>query len=192
MSGPYMPIDRRKMLAGAALAGASLFQPHADGAPAPKRNRLPMKKSINQWAFPYPEKMSLEQCLRLAKDAGFDAIELNYDLDNDLSPKATKKDLQAIRALADKIGIQISGLCSFLFWPYPLTANDPAKRNRGMELAALMTQAAYDLGVEIARGSRRSSYSLANRLRARGQSGLRQASQGGHRQASSQCGKAES
>lgn len=148
MSGPYMPIDRRKMLAGAALAGASLFQGTADGAPVPKRNRLPMKKSINQWAFPYPEKMSLEQCLRLAKDAGFDAIELNYDLDNDLSPKATKKDLLAIRALADKIGIQISGLCSFLFWPYPLTANDPAKRNRGMELAGLMTQAAHDLGVE--------------------------------------------
>ena len=78
MSGPYMPIDRRKMLAGAALAGASLFQPHADGAPAPKRNRLPMKKSINQWAFPYPEKMSLEQCLRLAKDAGFSATHVPY------------------------------------------------------------------------------------------------------------------
>jgi sugar phosphate isomerase/epimerase len=32
--------------------------------------------------------MNLEECLRLAKDAGFDGIELNYDLDNDLSPKS--------------------------------------------------------------------------------------------------------
>ena len=49
--------------------------------------RYGMKKSINQWAFPYPERMNLRECLQLAKDAGFDGIELNYDLENDLSPK---------------------------------------------------------------------------------------------------------
>lgn len=107
-----------------------------------------MKKSINLWAFPYPEKMSLEQCLQLARDAGFDGIELNYDLDNDLSPKAGTKELLAIRKTADKIGIAISGLCSFLFWPYPLTNNDPEKRSRALELASLMAQAAHDLGTE--------------------------------------------
>ena len=68
------------------------------------------------------------------KDAGFDAIELNYDLDNDLSPKAGTKEFQAIRKMADQIGIQISGLCSFLFWPYPLTSNDPAKRSANATL----------------------------------------------------------
>jgi hexulose-6-phosphate isomerase len=47
-----------------------------------------MKKSINLWAFPYPQRMTLKECLQLAKDAGFDGIELNYDLDNDLSPKS--------------------------------------------------------------------------------------------------------
>ena len=47
-----------------------------------------MKKSINLWAFPYPDRMILRECLQLAKDAGFDGIELNYDLENDLSPKA--------------------------------------------------------------------------------------------------------
>src|SRR6266540_1259393 len=46
--------------------------------------RYDMKKSINLWAFPYPDRMSLQECLQLAKDAGFDGIELNYDLDNDL------------------------------------------------------------------------------------------------------------
>src|SRR5262249_16004439 len=40
------------------------------------------------------------------------------------------------------------GLCSFLFWPYPLTSNDAAKRGRGLELATKMTHAAHDLGVE--------------------------------------------
>lgn len=107
-----------------------------------------MKKSINLWAFPYPDRMNLEECLKLAKAAGFDAIELNYDLDNDLSPKAGTKELVAIRKMADRIGIAISGLCSFLFWPYPLTASDPARRARGLELAEKMTHAAHDLGVE--------------------------------------------
>ena len=112
------------------------------------RKRYSFKKSINLWAFPYPEKMNLEQCLRLAKDAGFDGIELNYDLDNDLSPKSGTKEYEAIRRTADKIGIAISGLCSFLFWPYPLTSNDPAKRARGLELARKITEAAHDLGTE--------------------------------------------
>src|SRR4030095_11847900 len=110
--------------------------------------RYDMKKSINLWAFPYPERMKLEECLQLAKDAGFDGIELNYDLDNDLSPKAGTKEFTEIRKMADKIGIAISGLCSFLFWPYPLRSNDPEKRNRGIELAGKMAQAAHDLGVE--------------------------------------------
>lgn len=149
MSGPYMPIDRRKVLAGSAMAATALVTGAGkEEAAVAKPRRYAMKKSINLWAFPYPEKMNLEQCLRLAKSAGFDAVELNYDLDNDLSPKSGAKEYAAIRALADKIGIQISGLCSFLFWPYPLTANDNAKRARGFELAAKMTQAAHDLGVE--------------------------------------------
>src|SRR5258705_11071149 len=119
--------------------------------PDPRRaspRRYDMKKSINLWAFPYPQKMTLQECLQLAKDAGFDGIELNYDLDNDLSPKSGTREYTEIRRIADKIGIPISGLCSFLFWPYPLTSNDTAKRERGLELAGKIAQAAHDLGVE--------------------------------------------
>ena len=65
-----------------------------------------MLKSINQWAFPYPQRMNLRECLQLAKDAGFDGIELNYDLDNDVSPKSGTKEYTAIRKMADQIGIR--------------------------------------------------------------------------------------
>ncbi len=107
-----------------------------------------MRKSINLWAFPYPDQMSLQQCLQLAKDAGFDGIELNYDLENDLSPKSGSAQYHAIRDMAERIGIAISGVCSFLFWPYPMTANDPAKRERSLELAGKMVEAAHDLGTD--------------------------------------------
>lgn len=125
-------------------AALSVTQP----PPPTQQKKYHMKKSINLWAFPYPDRMSLQQCLQLAKDAGFDGIELNYDLESDLSPKSGTKDFRAIRRMAEDIGIAISGLCSFLFWPYPLTSNDPAERARGMELAGLMTQAAHDLGTD--------------------------------------------
>jgi hexulose-6-phosphate isomerase len=139
---------------GSSLAG--VFEPQAAAAlqetGSPPTRRFEMKKSINLWAFPYsnpyPNLWTLEKCLRVAKDAGFDGIELNYDLDSELSPKSGTKDFHRIRALADKIGIAISGLCSFLFWPYPLVSNDLEKRARGLELAGLMAQAAHDLGTE--------------------------------------------
>jgi L-ribulose-5-phosphate 3-epimerase len=113
---------------------------------SPKTYR--MKKSINLWAFPYPERMSLRECLQLAKDVGFDGIELNYDLDNDLSPKSSTDQYRSIRKSAEEIGIAISGLCSFLYWPYSLTDNDPDRRKRGLELARMMIEAAHELGTE--------------------------------------------
>jgi L-ribulose-5-phosphate 3-epimerase len=132
-------------LAPSAVAQAPQARPDSRRV-SPKR--YDMKKSINLWAFPYPDRMTLRECLQLARDAGFDGIELNYDLENDLSPKAGTQEFEAIRKMADSIGIAISGLCSFLFWPYPLTSNDPEKRSRGLELASKMAQAAHDLGVE--------------------------------------------
>ena len=150
--GPFGPMSRRSALGSALLAGAAFLAmpPAAEPAqaPAPPRRTYAMKKSINLWAFPYPQKMTLRQCLELAKAAGFDGIELNYDLESDLSPKAGTREFQAIRKTADEIGIAISGLCSFLFWPYPLTSNDEAKRARGIELAGRMAQAAHDLGTD--------------------------------------------
>ena len=156
--GPFGELVTRRTAISAALASAgglaafgSAFTTAAESSPSTKTGAAPkydFKKSINLWAFPYPDRMSLEQCLRLAKDAGFDGIELNYDLDNDLSPKSGTSEYHAIRKMADKIGIAISGLCSFLFWPYPLTSSDPERRARGLELAGRMTQAAHDLGVE--------------------------------------------
>jgi hexulose-6-phosphate isomerase len=150
-------VSRRAALHSALVAtGATVLATSATPAapqakPDPRRaspKRYDMKKSINLWAFPYPEKMNLRECLKLAKDAGFDGIELNYDLENDLSPKSGTKEFHAIRKTAEEIGITISGLCSFLYWPYSLTSNNPVQRARGLELAGLMTQAASDLGTE--------------------------------------------
>ena len=140
-NGPFGPISRRAAIGSTFLAGAAFLRPFDSGAEALAQGRTgapkryDMKKSINLWAFPYPQTMNLRQCLQLAKDAGFDGIELNYDLETTSRPSRAPTEFQEIRRMADRIGIAISGLCSFLFWPYPLTSNDEAKRGRGMELA---------------------------------------------------------
>ncbi len=96
-------VSRRELLAmslsvtGAAALSQSVTAQTPNAATQPKPvdarrsspKRYKMRKSINLWAFPYPQRMNLRECLELAKRAGFDGIELNYDLDNDLSPKAS-------------------------------------------------------------------------------------------------------
>src|SRR5688500_4243415 len=91
---PFRVSRRDALMATVGLAGTAALgtaraadaQPKSADARRGSPQRFDMKKSINLWAFPYPDKMTLEECLRLAKNAGFDGIELNYDLDNDLSP----------------------------------------------------------------------------------------------------------
>jgi len=148
------PLNRRELLAYSAafgtafLAGQGLAhgeEPLAAVALPASRTpskRYDMKKSINLWALPYPQKMTLKQCLELCKEAGFDGVEVNYALEGDLSPQSSDDDIKAIAAMAKKIGIAISGVCSFLFWPYAFTHNDPARRAKGIELGIQMVKAA--------------------------------------------------
>ncbi len=100
---PETSLRRRELLSYAAFGGAAIAaavggkEVSAQNAASTPARKYSMKKSINLWAFPYPDKMSLKQCLQLAKDAGFDGIELNYDLDSDLSPKSGTKEFTDIR-----------------------------------------------------------------------------------------------
>ena len=99
------PMERRQLLTYAAFGSAAFAGAKQSSAVAPAptaKRRYDMKKSINLWAFPYPDKMSLRQCLQLAKDAGFDGIELNYDLESDLSPKSGTKEFHDIEARHDQ------------------------------------------------------------------------------------------
>ena len=138
-------------LGHALKAGESASAPDSVARSSPlerSSKRYDMKSSINMWAFPYPDLMNLRQCLELAKRAGFDAVELNYNLEGDLSPASGEKEFTAIRKMAENIGIEISGVCSFLFWPYPLTANKASTRAKALELATRMLYAAKHLGTE--------------------------------------------
>ncbi|MDX1948485.1 MAG: sugar phosphate isomerase/epimerase family protein [Pirellulaceae bacterium] len=148
-------LSRRELLAYSAAFGPAFLaaqglladeskpdQPAAKPVAPPAGKRYEMQKSINLWALPYPQKMSLKECLQLCKDAAFDGVELNYALEGDLSPESSEAQIKEIGQMARKIGIQISGVCSFLFWPYAFTHQDPERRKKGVELAGQMIRAA--------------------------------------------------
>ena len=150
--GESSQLSRRELLAYSAAFGGTFMaaqglaaETPAQTQPAPKppAKRYDMKKSINLWALPYPDKMTLNECFQLCKDAGFDGVELNYALEGDLSPEASEQQIRRVGETARKIGLEISGLCSFLFWPYSLTHHDPERRRRGLELAGKMIRCAW-------------------------------------------------
>lgn len=148
--------DRRELLAYSAvfgpaflarqgLAAAPASAPQVPGPRSPVRG---MKKSINLWAFPYPDRWSLRECFQIAKDAGFDAVEPNFNLEGEFSAESSDDEIRAIKRMADEVGVAISGVCSFLFWPYSMTHPDEARRAKGIELAGRMAEAASLLGTD--------------------------------------------
>lgn len=151
-------IPRREWLAYSAAFGAAFLNRQGMGddqadRPQPKPvvakpRRYDMKKSINMWAFPYPDKWTLKECLQLAKDAGFDGVEINFNFEGEFSAESSDQEIRDIRKLADQIGIEISGVCSFLYWPYSLTQNDAERRTHGMKLARKMIRATALLEIE--------------------------------------------
>ncbi len=148
----YAKLTRREWLAYSAAGGAGLAMAGKMAAATPAAARsnpdrqYNMKKSINLWALPYPEEMDLETCFDICADAGFEGVEVNYDLEGDLSPEASEDEIRAIGDMARAKGLEIAGVCSFLFWPYPFTHEDPDVREQGVDLAAKMIRATRLLG----------------------------------------------
>lgn len=146
----YTRLSRREWLAysvaGTGMAAAATVSGAPHAADARERKRYAMKKSINLWALPYPEKMDLKTCFEICAEAGFDGVEVNYDLDSDISPAASEDELRAIGDMARGKGLEIAGVCSYLFWPYPFTHEDAVIRERAIELGTKMIRAARLLG----------------------------------------------
>ncbi len=130
-------------LARQGLAGTLAPAAQASSPSDPVRG---MKKSINLWAFPYPDKWSLRECFQIAADAGFDAVEPNFNLEGEFSAESSDDEIRAVKRMADEAGIAISGVCSFLFWPYSMTHPDAGRRAKGIELASRMAEATALLG----------------------------------------------
>jgi L-ribulose-5-phosphate 3-epimerase len=61
-----------------------------------------LKKSISIWSF--AEGMKIVDCMKMAKDAGFDAIELALNETGEMGLQSSKDEILGYRKAADEIG----------------------------------------------------------------------------------------
>ena len=104
-----------------------------------------MKKGINIWSF---VGKSNKEAMKLAKDAGFEGIELALCGDGEISMTSSDEELLSIRAYADELGIKIPSLSSGLCWTYSLTADDPEERQRAFDMVVRQLYCAKMIGAE--------------------------------------------
>lgn len=105
-----------------------------------------MKKGINIWSF--KAGMTIAECMAMAKDAGFDGIELSLDEEGELSLNSTEKDVLRIKEMAENEGIEIASLASGLYWSYPATSSDPAIRQKSKDIVRKQLEFAALLGTD--------------------------------------------
>ncbi len=102
-----------------------------------------MKIGINAWTF--PPNISIPQGLRIAKRAGFDAVELNISEDEYLRPDMSNDDIAAFSVAARNISLELRSVSSGLWWKYALTSPDPENAEtakslvkRGLEICKIL------------------------------------------------------
>ena len=78
-----------------------------------------MKKGIN--IFSYQKGRALKEYMTIAKDAGFDGIELAMSLEGELNLDSSEAEISEVRKQADEIGIELKSLVSGVYWKYSLT-----------------------------------------------------------------------
>jgi len=105
-----------------------------------------VKKGINIWSF--PQGMSIEECMRVAKSAGFEGIELSINETGELGLESNKNDVLKYKKMAENTGIEISGLASGLYWKYPFTSNSREIREKAKDICKKQIEFANILGVD--------------------------------------------
>ena len=105
-----------------------------------------MKLGIGDSAF--PADWPIEKVFRLAKEIGFDGIELWMRKDGYVNVHSTKEDMLKIRECADRCGIQLYSLASGIYWSVPLSSDDPEVRATAKSYVSKQLELAQYLGCD--------------------------------------------
>ena len=104
-----------------------------------------MKKSINIWSF---VGKTNREAMKLAKEAGFEGIELALGADGEISMTSSDEELLSIKAYAEELGLKLPSLSCGLCWDNSLTSDDPAERQRAFDVIVRQIHCAKVLGCE--------------------------------------------
>ena len=104
-----------------------------------------MKKGINIWSFPAG---SIKDSLTLARDAGFEGVELALNPEGELSMRATDREILEVKSMAEGMGLSLYSLSSGLCWDYRLSDDDAGMRAKAKEMIRRQLEMAKLLGAD--------------------------------------------
>ena len=104
-----------------------------------------MKKGISIWSFP---EAPLCDSFALAKDAGFDGVEVALAETGELSLTTSEKDVLKVKNQASDAGIELYSVASGLYWDYWLNADCANERQKAKDIVKCQLDTAKLLGCD--------------------------------------------
>lgn len=104
-----------------------------------------MKKGISIWSFPTAP---LADSFALAKDAGFEGVEVALDEEGELSLTTSEKNVLAIADTAKNSGIELYSVACGLYWSYWLNADCERERSKAKDIVKRQLDVAKLLGCD--------------------------------------------
>lgn len=105
-----------------------------------------MKKSISIWSF-YGD-WDLRQKMQIAKDAGFEGIEIDVSGDGPITLDTSDWDLNKIGEQAESVGITLSGLATGMYWEFNPASAKEATRSKARKILEKQIHSAAHLGID--------------------------------------------
>lgn len=104
-----------------------------------------MKKGLSYWAF---YNKTYREAFEYAKKNGFDGIEVTINASGEVTPETTDEEILEIKRQGLEAGLEFFSVATGLLWDYPLTSNDPAVREKAMNLVRRQLEIAQLLGCD--------------------------------------------
>ena len=105
-----------------------------------------MLKGISVWAF--DAQRPLPEVFEMAKQNGFEAVEVAIALDGPITPQSSAEDCRRIVEQADDAGIRLCSLASGMGWQFPMTTPNEKTRSKGIEYTEASLRVAKMLGLD--------------------------------------------
>lgn len=108
-----------------------------------------MKKSISLRCF--PPSMSTQERVDLARDAGFDAVEVNLEPAQEFSLDSGPQELRRLEGIIERSGLRVSAVYNRQQWHYPINSLSADTRERGRSIVRGLVDAAqrFDAGTVL-------------------------------------------
>lgn len=104
-----------------------------------------MKKAINIWSLPDRDP---DACFSLAKECGFEGVELALGYEGPVRFDSTEKELMDVKAKAESYDMELPSLVCDACWDFSISSGDAQVRKKGEEFIVKQLESAAILGCD--------------------------------------------